>query len=224
MKFSEIIYSIKTAIFTFIGDIKYHGWKHPFWFEINASGYKLKGEHYREIKELIQPGDIILRRYYNYLDSYIIPGEFSHSGLYIGDDGDKPEQVIHALSEGVIQEDILNFMRTDEFCILRIKDNPQAVLKAIELAKSVVGQQYDFSFDFGEEKRLSCTELVAFCYPGLVTPKRRYFKSMIIGDDFLNCEKLAIVWNSQDIKTHGMSVVQCYFASKMPFKKVKLKD
>jgi hypothetical protein len=224
----EWFYNLKKYLFTFIGDIKWHGWKHPLWIEINAAGYKLKGEHYREIRDLLRPGDIVLRRFNNYLDSYIIPGFFNHAGLYVGDVDDKPEQVIHALSEGIIQEDILNFMRTDDLCILRVKEPhgvwSASVIEAIKRAKSVVGQHYDFSFDFSESKRLSCTELVAMCYPGLVVPKRRYFKEMIIGDDFLNSDKLAIVWNSQDIATHGMSVVESYFSSKCPYKKVVLKD
>lgn len=62
----------------------------------------------------VRPGDILLRRYDNYLDGYFIPGRFSHSGVYIGDG-----LIVHAMSSGVQKIDIIDFLRCDGFAILR---------------------------------------------------------------------------------------------------------
>lgn len=210
-----ILYTLQTHIFRFIGDIKWAGIAHPFWFTINATGYKLKGEHYRKLSQQLQPGDIVIRRFEGYIDKWFIPGFWNHAGLYIGDDGDKPEQVVHAVSEGVIQEDILNFMRTDHMLVMRLEcgQNTGAAQQAVERAKSVVGAPYDFGFDFKDANRFSCTELVAYCYPGTVKGKRRFGKKTIIADDFAACPDLITVWNSLDEK-QSKGVVQTYLASK----------
>lgn len=220
-----ILYSLQKYVFGFIGDIKWAGIKHPFWFTINAVGYRLKGEHYRKIRHLIQPGDIVIRRFEGYIDKWFIPGFWNHAGIYIGDDGDKPEQVIHAVSEGVIQEDFLNFMRTDHMLILRAPAGKKGknIDNAISLAKSVVGAPYDFGFDFTDANRFSCTELVAYCYPGIVQGKKRFGKETIVADDFLNCSKLKTIWNSiEDESVTAMSVVQSFMNTRCPLKRVTL--
>lgn len=187
-----LFYAIQSKIFTFIGDIKVFGWAHPMWFGINAHGYKLKGTVYRKLQNIIQPGDIFLRRFDGYLSSYMIPGFWNHAGLYVED-----EQVIHAISEGVIKEDILNFMRTDHMMVLRpLEAN---VTRALNRANSIVGQPYDFGFDFEDCHRFSCTELVAYCYPDLVKPKKQWSsfgKLVIVADDFRDSPKLEKIWDS----------------------------
>ena len=211
------LYNLQKYVFTFLGDIKVFGWTHPLWFEINARGYQLKGTLYREIRDLIQPGDIILRRYEGYLSSYMIPGFWSHAGLYIGDDGENPEQVVHAISEGVIQEDILNFMRTDHMLVLRLtpqEGNETAASEAVSKAKAIVGKPYDFGFDFKDANRFSCTELVAHCYPGVVHGKKRFGKQTIVADDFHACSILTKVWDSRFEDVQQMSVVKSFLAER----------
>lgn len=219
-----LLYRLQRKVFTFLGDIKVFGWKHPLWFGINAHGYKLKGVVYRTLHDLFKPGDIILRRFDGYLSSYMIPGFWNHAGLYIGDDGDKPEQIVHSVSEGVIQEDILNFMRTDHMLVMRLVDDKggEAAKKAVEQAKSIVGAPYDFGFDFKDRNRFSCTELVDYCYPNVVKSKKRFGKETIITDDFYNCDKLKTVWNSTKEKVEQMGVVQSFLASRCPIKSIKV--
>lgn len=214
-----LFYRLQKKLFTFLGDIKVFGWKHPMWFEINAHGYQLRGSSYRTLQNLIQPGDILIRRFNGYLSSYMIPGFWSHAGLYIGNDGDKPEQVVHAVSEGVIQEDILDFMRTDYMLVLRLSKDKKgkARQKAIEKAKSIVGSPYDFGFDFKNTNRFSCTELVDYCYPGIVQGVKRFGKETIVADDFDNCPKLVKVWDSRHEDVQPMGVVRSFLA-KQSFK------
>lgn len=217
-----LLYNIQRYVFTFIGDIKWSGIKRPFWFTVNGIGYQLKGEHYREVVKIIKPGDILIRRFEGYVDKFFIPGWWNHAGIYIGDDGDKPEQVIHAISEGVIQEDLLNFMRTDHMCILRAAPGKgwKNVKAAIKKAKAIVGQPYDFGFDFKDTHRFSCTELAAYCHPGLVEGKKRFGKYTLIADDFKNSDKLKVVWDSTQNKIHTMGVAREFLSKKCPLKTI----
>jgi len=216
----SLLYRLERKLFTFLGDIKVFGWTHPMWFGINAHGYKLKGAIYRGLRNKMKPGDIILRRFDEYLSSYMIPGFWNHAGIYIGDDGRKPEQVIHAVSEGVIQEDILNFMRTDHMLVLRLTSKKgKAIPKAVETAKSIVGRPYDFGFDFKDTNKFSCTELVAHCYPGVIKGKKRFGKETIVADDIYNCSKFTKIWDSRHEDVEQMSVVKSFFAQKCPIKK-----
>jgi hypothetical protein len=190
---SKFIFNIKKHIFRFIGDIKWSGLFKPFWFTINASGYQLKGEDYRNISKKIKPGDIVVRRFEGYVDKWLIPGFFNHAGIYVG--GQK-QQVVHAVSDGVIKEDILNFMRTDHMVILR---PPKNMAKAVvKVAKMAVGRQYDWDFNFQDNRRFSCTELVEHCFPnGFIDGKVRFFRYTVTADDIVKNKKLSVVWVSE---------------------------
>ncbi|HEX8709925.1 MAG TPA: YiiX/YebB-like N1pC/P60 family cysteine hydrolase [Pyrinomonadaceae bacterium] len=128
---------------TVFGDLKVFRW--PLFFLYDPGSYLVKGEDMRQVLELIQPGDVLVRGYVNYLDGYFIPGYFSHAGLYLGEvDRDKlgdgwtdeyaplekvkaecksgKQMVIHAMAEGVFMEDLLNFCRCDYMAILRFPE------------------------------------------------------------------------------------------------------
>ena len=127
-------------VITVFGDILVY--KFPLFLLYNPTSYRVRGEDVRECLERIRPGDILVRGYDNYLDGRIIPGYFSHVGLYLGDitqdDVDTivrageadwlpdahsvrpgPSKVIHALAEGVLTEDVINFCRCDYMAVLR---------------------------------------------------------------------------------------------------------
>ena len=129
---------------TIFGDIKaYPRWNRPLWILYQPEGYKVRGQEIREFLERIQVGDVLVRGFNDYLDGYFIPGYFSHVGLYLGEvaETDKEyvgkqarglkgpdsepvfrtgkQMVIHALAEGVILEDVINFCRCDYLAALR---------------------------------------------------------------------------------------------------------
>lgn len=185
-------YKIWSRFVTFVGDLKFFGIKKPFWFIINAPGYKLKGEDYRQVAKIIKAGDVLLSRSEQYIDKYFIPGYFTHAGFFFGGEG---ELVIHAVSEGVIIEDIINFMRTDVMIVLRPHEKHKE--RAIKLAKSIVNMEYDFLFDFNDSNKVSCTELIFCCYPKLITPKKRFGKNIIVADDIVNSKNFKIIWDSR---------------------------
>lgn len=55
--------------------------------------YKISGKQTQEILSIVEPGDVLARGYDSYLDSVFIPGEYSHTGVYVGEG-----KVIHAVA------------------------------------------------------------------------------------------------------------------------------
>lgn len=197
-------YKIQKALFRFIGDLKWHGLFHPFWFTINAKTFRLKGKHYRKVEQLIQPGDIILRRFEGYVDKWLIPGWFNHAGIYIDKVEDKDHQVIHAISDGVVVDDLIDFVRTDHLIVLRAPEDYRE--RAIRCAKDAIGKDYDFAFDFNNSLRFSCTELIYSCYnlthragrgKHLIKGKTRFGRYTIVADDIVNTPALKVIWDSR---------------------------
>jgi len=186
---------MQKALFTFIGNIRWHGILHPFWITINAKTFKLKGRHYRKVEELIRPGDIVVRRFEGYLDKFLIPGWFNHAGIYVGKIDEQDHKVVHATSDGVVVCDLIDFLRTDHLIILRPRE--EFVATGIKLAIESVGSEYDFAFDFKNTLRFSCTELIKYCYPELIIGKKRFGRMTVVADDIVDSAILDIVWDSR---------------------------
>ncbi|MDZ7858418.1 YiiX/YebB-like N1pC/P60 family cysteine hydrolase [Sphaerotilus sp.] len=252
---------------TIFGDIKV--FRFPFFLVYDPGSYQVKGDDVRALLRVLQPGDILLRAYTNYLDGKFIPGKFSHAGLYCGAVGEDDralagtrqrsrgardeaqsalfhtgeQMVIHAMAEGVFIEDILTFSRCDQLVVLRLPEHitlpagappspvdaallspeehslrerlasgeaiPRAEFAALAIAEALrnVGRGYDFGFDFTDFKRLSCSELVYWCYKAVAelidvrprTVKVLFLKRLAIPpDDFLN-HQLQRIWASASV-------------------------
>ena len=192
----SLLFKLEKMIFRFIGDIKWGGIFHPFWLTINASTFRLKGKHYRDVDPLIQPGDILIRRFEGYVDKFLIPGWWNHAGMYVGEVEGKQHKVVHAISDGVVVDDLIDFMRTDHLIILRAPEGLQE--EAIRRATAAIGSDYDFAFDFNETLRFSCTELVSHCYPGHVDGKKRFGRVTVVADDIVNTPTFKVVWDSRE--------------------------
>jgi uncharacterized protein YycO len=113
----------------------------------------------RAAADMIQAGDIVLRKYTYYLDSYFIKGEYSHSGIATSE-----KNVMHAVAEGVCRVDFFDFIKdSDGFMILRPvykeEQRPQAILKALMLE----GKPYDFIFNTKSKNAFYCHELTNYC-------------------------------------------------------------
>lgn len=197
---NKFLYKLQSKLFTFIGDIGWSGWRHPFWLTFNLQSYQVKGEHYALLKELLQPGDILIRRFEGYLDRFFIPGWWNHGGVYVGG---KDEQIVHAISDGVVIEHVINFLRTDHLIVLRPPDD--MCIEGLARARSVIGYEYDFSFDFSNAERFSCTEFVDFCYPQIIKPKKRFGRSTIVADDIVSCSQLTVIWDSREPMVQTLS-------------------
>lgn len=153
----NLLNKTRNKLLTIFGDIKVS--KHFPWIPYyKPEGYKIRGEHVRELLTIVKPGDVLIRGFNDYLDGYFI-GHWSHVGLVYEFD-----TVIHALAEGVIKEDILNFFRTDRIVILRPNLSEQQKRAVVLCGVQLVGTKYDFGFNFEDSKELSCTEFVYHCF------------------------------------------------------------
>lgn len=189
----SVLYKIKAKLLDILGDIRWFGFRRPLWFAYGVKSYLLRGEHYRSVNKIIKPGDILVRAYDCFVDSWFIGGRFSHGAVYVGGDG---EQVVHSMSQGVFVEDLINFMRADHMAIYRPPKD--MVENGVKSAISIVGSEYDFNFDFNDHARFSCTEVVDYCYPGLLKPSKYLWRTVIAPDDICRCDKFVKVWDSDD--------------------------
>lgn len=128
--------TLRDRLLTVLGDVKVFRW--PLWLVYDPGSYRVKGHDAREVIGLVRPGDVLVRGFDSYLDGRLIPGYFSHAGLYLGPTtaadavlvrpsargrlavGD--QMVVHAVAEGVLLEDVLDFCRCDRLVVLRFPD------------------------------------------------------------------------------------------------------
>jgi hypothetical protein len=176
------------------------------WLTINAQTFRLKGKHYREVEQLIRPGDVLVRRFEGYVDKWLIPGWWNHAGIYIGKLDNKNHQVVHAISDGVVVDDLIDFMRTDHVVVLRAPDKDRD--RALKLAPKTIGSEYDFAFEFNDSLRFSCTELISHCYNRApwcksifsIIGKKRFGRYTVVADDIVNASHLKVIWSSTGLK------------------------
>ena len=184
---NKFFYKIKSKILSWFSDIRIYKGGIVLW---GPSSYKIKGPQMRTIINLIRPGDVLLRRYDNYLGSILIPGFWSHAAIYVG-----KNKILHMLGDGISCEDILTFMRTDHIAILRHK-SLLARLKAVSEAWNIFDRQakYDYNFDDKHSDKFYCTEFVNFCYDNIVKLNKK--GKHILPDDFLKVRDFKKIWCS----------------------------
>ena len=153
INFIKNFYAYKSKFLNVFSDIKVN--KYPLWLQYSPQGYMVKGQQTLEIMKIIKPGDILGRNYVDYLDNKFIPGNYKHSGIYVGNN-----KVIHAIAEGVSEINLIDFLRCDGICVLRPKKGSR---NAIRRAKQWLGKPFDFDFVSGNDK-FYCHELLGKAY------------------------------------------------------------
>ena len=141
----------------------------------------------------LQPGDIILERRNWYLSNAFLPGFWPHCALYVGTPRDlkelgidygeldaeareahqRPEQgnprvIIEAISEGVVFTSAEHSMHADYVAVLRLRLSSEQKAEVIRNAFRYHGRPYDFGFDFADESKLVCSELLYYSFGGLL--------------------------------------------------------
>ena len=177
------LYDIKSSTVGFVADIRfYKGGVILF----GDSHYSIKGPDQREIINMLEPGDMLLRTYNNYLGSMLTKGYWSHAAMFVGGN-----DVIHMLGDGITKEDILTFTRCDDVAILRSRDISLIPI-AIEKANGFLdtGIDYDYNFDKKPDK-FYCTEFVWQCFG---CPDIKDVGKFILPDDFLNSIFAVVPW------------------------------
>ena len=121
---------------------------------------KVRAEHILKMMDIIQPGDIICRKYTYYLDSILIPGEFSHSGLVFDS-----SKMGHSIAEGCQYIHPIDFVKdTDGFIICRPKyEKPADLVRVFDLAKWYIDNKVQYDFMFNDIKKLYCHEFTCRC-------------------------------------------------------------
>lgn len=162
----NLFYRLRNSLMTKISKIKFYGWSRPFWLVYDPPKIQIAGLQFNRVLTTIRKFDVILRKSNNFLDTYFIPGFWNHAGIYDG------EKVVHIMADGLKEEFIFDFAKTDNLLILRPtflnnKEKIEHAEKQLDLVKNMKDKKYDFSFDFKNQNRLSCTELVQFVFEGL---------------------------------------------------------
>jgi len=146
---------IKRKILKIAGEIATH--RYPMWLIYKPHKYAVKGEDQRKILDVLQCGHVLLRYMGPYISSRIIPGFWSHVGLYVGDN-----KVVHAIASGVVEEDILSFLRADAISVIdpKVSSGTKKIAANNARAMAKIGIKYDY--DFADDNgKVYCTEGVS---------------------------------------------------------------
>ena len=172
------------------------GWNRPFWFVYKPRDWKLTGKQLSGILHILDTGDLLITRVDGKLTTWLLPGWWSHAGVCVSmDTWGLNDRIVHAIGEGVLNSNVLDFLRADHAVILR--PSREVASKAVGIAQSLEGGDYDFGFDFSDTTRLSCTELAAACY-GAIKPKKTWYgKKIVKADDIVALEDFRIIWDSR---------------------------
>ncbi|MHA1231968.1 MAG: YiiX/YebB-like N1pC/P60 family cysteine hydrolase [Candidatus Helarchaeota archaeon] len=136
----------------------------PMFIEYNPKHHLVNGEEISTILDIIKEGDILLAKWNGYLSGYFIPGFWSHAAIYVGN-----RRVVESVGKGVQNIHLFSFLRTDNVCILRVKDEYSNLTKKACLAAEYAANQkleYDYEF-LDSNKKFYCSELVNYCYHNL---------------------------------------------------------
>jgi uncharacterized protein YycO len=166
---------------------------YPLWIIAGNTKDKVKAKDIRKVMEFARGGDLIFRRQGRTLGTAIIPGHYSHVGIL-----SSPSTVIHALGQGVVEEDILDFMKTDALGLMRV-NNKDWEIAAVDFAKECLGRPYDYIFDSDDKRALYCCELVMYCYPELF-PKRMQKRDAVKPDELIGFPHTDMMYESHERK------------------------
>jgi cell wall-associated NlpC family hydrolase len=151
----------------------------------------MKGPDMRQVLDTVKPGDLVLRRFDNYVSSFFIKGRFSHIGIYVGGNS-----VIHVGGDGIKMEDILTFCRADDFAIVRPVDE-NLIQPAIDEAHAQLarGVEYDYVFDTNSPEKFYCSEFTDYCYGQIL--KHTVSDDIVLPDDCMKSDQFGMVWEKK---------------------------
>ncbi|WP_426416800.1 YiiX/YebB-like N1pC/P60 family cysteine hydrolase [Aestuariirhabdus sp. LZHN29] len=158
-------YRVKSAALTFLGHVRFY--RYPFFLVFRIPGYKFRDLY--QLLDRVQPGDLLLRKYDSYLNTFFIPGYYTHAGICFDQ-----RSIVHAIAGGVEKIDTPYFCRCDHLILLRHKGisamtqaaREKAVADLQERLLGALGAPFDFDVASGDD-RFYCSELAAYAYRGL---------------------------------------------------------
>lgn len=192
----KFLYKLWSKFLTAFGEIKI--FKFPMFLVYDPHYFSVGGEQVLDIISILEPGDIILRGYDNYLDGCFIPDplSFSHGALYIGNG-----KIIHAVAEGVSETNVIEFTRCDRIAIFRPKRYQK---RAISRAKKFLKNKTPYDFGFNNSvSSLYCFELCGLCYDKLDIPTltiKKFFglikkENVFLAESFVKSKDLTCIYH-----------------------------
>ncbi len=192
----KFLYKLWSKFLTAFGEIKI--FKFPMFLVYDPHYFSVGGEQVLDIISILEPGDIILRGYDNYLDGCFIPDplSFSHGALYIGNG-----KIIHAVAEGVSETNVIEFTRCDRIAIFRPKRYQK---RAISRAKKFLKNKTPYDFGFNNSvSSLYCFELCGLCYDKLNIPTltiKKFFglikkENVFLAESFVKSKDLTCIYH-----------------------------
>ncbi len=184
--------SIKDFIMFCLGHTKWLGLGHPCWLAYNQKQTQLTGLNFQIIQRHLIPGDLLITRTEGFLSNAFIPGWWSHAGICT-----EVNKITDATSKGVMENYLFDFLKTvDHAIILRPKMQIYAY-EAVTRGLACLGYEYDYDFDFKDTKKFACTEFVAYCYPDLLTTRRKIIgREVLVADDIVSNENFEKVYQA----------------------------
>jgi hypothetical protein len=181
------LYEAQKMMATFMGDTRIVR-RDPFISE------RLIQRTLKDPKIKLLPGDIILERRNWYLSNAFLPGFWPHCALYVGEPEEleaigikyseldaearaahqrpehgHPRVIIEAMSEGVVFTSAEHSMHADYVAVLRPRNlSDDQIATVIRNAFHYHGRAYDFGFDFTDESKLVCSELLYYSFGELL--------------------------------------------------------
>ena len=173
------VYDAMAVMGTFVGNV-----------QIWISPPHITQAQIQDLKQILQPGDLIVERRNWFLSNGFLPGFWKHMALYVGSPEDLERRglsvdplvqphwekfrqadrhgyvprVIEVVSSGVIFSPLEHTAAADDLAVLRPRLSESRKNAAIARAFSHYGKAYDFDFDFFSTDKLVCTELIYRAY------------------------------------------------------------
>ncbi len=142
-----------------------------------------------QMREMLQPGDVLVTRKEHAVTNYFLPGFWPHAALYLGTSEDlerlglagheqlkprwqrllecdpsEPRRVLEALKDGVRIRSLASPFASDAVLVLRPQLSESELGRAISRGMFHESKPYDFDFDFTRSDRLVCTEVIYRSY------------------------------------------------------------
>lgn len=151
---------------------------------VKKSGKHVTNEVREQVRDLLQPGDVLVTRHKYALTNLFLPGFWPHAAMYVGSEKEREELGVavsenvaqcwngtkctfEALKDGVLFRPLESTLAVDGFVLLRPTLSQDGIRQAIERIVVHEGKQYNFDFDFFRSDRLVCTELMYRAYDGI---------------------------------------------------------
>jgi len=130
---------------------------------------KLTAAQHQQLADLLEPGDVLLTFRKGYLSNLFFGGKFIHGITYVGETaGSLTPSAVGPLDliEAVAPEVAMNSLHyivdgyISRMAVVRPRLTPQQRQEVMAQLRQYMGRDYDLAFNFRDERRLCCTEVI----------------------------------------------------------------